>query len=233
MKNSQTQQRSGRHRVREKLQEMILNGKIPSGTRLRQQELAAKFGCALGVVREALLELSGVGLVEVVDNSGAFVPELSVKTVLEAYDVREALEGIAARLCCDHASRQDLRELSKLAERQYELNLQSEQKKQNIESQLNAMDRQLHCRMLEISNNKMIQQVALRYHVLDAIWAPNDRGCKAVHDEHMAIIQAIEDNQPDLAERLTRQHIHAGKQGLERSISSGKIKLAWANTAIA
>ena len=233
MKNLQSEQRSGRHRVREKLQEMILNGKFPSGTRLRQQELATKFNCALGVVREALLELSGLGLVEVVDNSGAFVPELSVKTVLEAYDLREALEGIAARLCCDHASRQDLRELSQLAKRQFELNLRAEQKKQDIASQLNAIDRQLHSRLLEISNNKMIQQVALRYHVLDAIWAPNDRGCKAVHDEHLAIIKAIEDNLPELAERLARQHIHAGKQSLERSIASGRIKLAWASTAIA
>ncbi len=230
MKNSKERQRSGRHRVREQLQEMILNGKILSGERLRQQELAARFGCALGVVREALLELSGLGLVEVVDNSGAFVRELNNQTILEAYDVREALEGIAARLCCDRASRQDLRELSQLAQRQYELYVQSERKKHNIENQLNAMDRRLHSRVLEISNNKMIQQVALRYHVLDAIWAPNDRGCKAVYDEHLAIIQAIEDNQPELAEQLTRQHIHRGKQSLERSIASGKIRLAWANT---
>jgi DNA-binding GntR family transcriptional regulator len=165
--------------------------------------------------------------VEVVDNSGAFVPELSLKTVLDAYDLREALEGVAVRLCCDCAGRQDIRELKLLAQRFYESEVQSKQKKQNVDNQLNALDRQLHARFLEISQNKMIQQVAYRYHILDAIWAPNDRGIQMVHDEHMAIIQAISDNQPELAERLTRQHIHAGKQSLEQQISSGNFKLAW------
>src|SRR5437667_6189130 len=94
-----------RHQVRDTLQRMILAGERPPGTKLVQQQLARSFGVAQGVVREALLELQAFGLVESIDNRGVYVSELSVKRLLDSFDVREIHEGLAARLCCEHLNR--------------------------------------------------------------------------------------------------------------------------------
>ena len=109
--------RVSRHRVKEGLREMILSGKYPPGAKLPQVQLARQFGVAQGVIRESLLELKACGLVEVVDHVGVFVSNLDARKLLEAYEIREMLEGLAARLCCQRASREDLGELEAVAKR--------------------------------------------------------------------------------------------------------------------
>src|SRR5690349_9656233 len=107
--------RVGRHRVRDVLEGQILTGQLAPGTKLRQHELARDLGAAVPVIREALLELRSLGLVEIVDNHGAFVSKLTAQRLIESFDIREALEGIAARRCCERITRLQVRELEELA----------------------------------------------------------------------------------------------------------------------
>ena len=109
-----------RHRVRQGIQKMIMQGQCQPGEKLTQQKLAQKFQVGQGVVREALLELQMSGLVKTFDNRGVFVSELSTNTLLEAYHVREMHEGLAVRLCCEHMTRSEVRKLRGLAENIYE-----------------------------------------------------------------------------------------------------------------
>src|SRR3954451_6075161 len=102
---------TARHRVREDVRRLILSGELRPGERLTQQQLAKRFGVAQSVVRESLLELQFSGLVETVDNLGIFVSDLDATSLLQAYQVREVLEGLAARQCCERASRADIKEL--------------------------------------------------------------------------------------------------------------------------
>src|SRR5215472_7115983 len=95
---------SARGRVREDVRRLILSGELKPGTRLTQQHLAKRFGVAQSVVRESLLELQASGLVRSVDNLGIFVSDLDTHSLIHAYYVREMLEGLAARLCCERAS---------------------------------------------------------------------------------------------------------------------------------
>src|SRR5690348_11400313 len=92
--------RVARHHVREEIQRRILSGETRAGERLSQQSLARELGVAQGTVRESLFELQWLGLVESVDHLGVFVGDLDVARILQAYQVREFLEGLAARLCC-------------------------------------------------------------------------------------------------------------------------------------
>ena len=62
-----------RHEVRDEIQRRILSGENKPGERLSQQSLARELGVAQGTVREALLELQWLGLVESVDHLGVFV----------------------------------------------------------------------------------------------------------------------------------------------------------------
>src|SRR5688572_31394801 len=108
--SSPPQSTTARSRVREDVRRLILSGELRPGTRLTQQQLAKRFGVAQSVIRESLLELQFSGLVRSVDNLGIFVSDLDVDRLLEGYEVREVLEGLAARLCCERASRADVRE---------------------------------------------------------------------------------------------------------------------------
>src|SRR2546423_14796308 len=135
-------QRVTRHRVRDSIQQMILSGERHPGSKLRQQELAELFGVAQGVVREALLELQAYGLVETIDNRGIFVSRLDKEKLLEAFDVRAVHEGLAARLCCDHANRAELRPLADLAESIFQL------ARERRLDEMGSGDRDFHTRLI-------------------------------------------------------------------------------------
>ncbi len=117
-------QTTARGRVREDLRRMILSGEFKPGTRLTQQNLAKRFGVAQSVVRESLLELQFLrNLLNPVDNLYIFVSDLDINRLLQAYEVREMLEGLAARRCCELASRADIRTLMDMAELIYQLSI--------------------------------------------------------------------------------------------------------------
>ena len=93
------------------IQARVLSGEIATGTRLRQQTLAAEFGVSRTPVREALRKLQAGGLVEVQPRRGALVRRPSARDVREAYEVRAELEGLAAGLAASRIRDGELRRL--------------------------------------------------------------------------------------------------------------------------
>src|SRR6202165_4723685 len=79
------------------LRDGILTGRYAPGTRLVQEDLAVAFGISRIPLREALRRLEGEGLVVISPNRGAIVRPLSPKDVVDLYDLRLALEGLALR----------------------------------------------------------------------------------------------------------------------------------------
>lgn len=80
------------------LQARVLSGEIPSGARLRQEEIAREFGVSRTPVREALRQLQALGIAQVEHNRGAVVRAPTPRELREAYEVRAELEGLAAEL---------------------------------------------------------------------------------------------------------------------------------------
>jgi DNA-binding GntR family transcriptional regulator len=80
------------------LREAILDGRLPSGTALRQQELADLFGVSRMPVREALRQLEAQSLLNVVQHKGAVVAPLITHNAIETYALRSVLETFALRL---------------------------------------------------------------------------------------------------------------------------------------
>lgn len=80
------------------LQQRVLSGDLPSGTRLRQSALAAEFGVSRTPIREALRKLQAGGFVELQPHRGALVRGLSAREIRDAYEVRAELEALAADL---------------------------------------------------------------------------------------------------------------------------------------
>ena len=215
-----TSRTTARQRVRRELRRQILAGKLRPGERLAQQHLARQFGVAQSVVRESLLELQFSGLVQLVDNLGIFVGDLNSDTLLQAYEVREMLEGLAARGCCDRASRVDLRELTEMAEEIHRLGVAGR------DAQRGTLDRRFHLRMIEISRNEVLVRLIGACHAL-GMTVQASRPHSVIRREHLGIIAAIEAGYPETAEQLAREHVAGARAALRRQIEQGTFTPQW------
>ncbi len=98
-------------RVREQLQDAILEGVLKPGERLRAEALAQRYGTSRTPVREALLQLEAQGLVEVEPNRGAVVRAFDRADLLDLYEVRALLEPAAAARAARRIDAQDIARL--------------------------------------------------------------------------------------------------------------------------
>lgn len=209
-----------RHYVREEIQRRILSGESRPGERVAQQSLAKELGVGQGTVREALVELQWLGLVDSVDRLGVFVGSLDAARLCEAYEVRECLEGLAARRACGHASPTDSAILRNIAD--HILTLSNENKVE----EMGAADREFHLQIVSLSHNKILVRLAESYRALGmAVRASRDP--KTVHMEHLQIVDAIERNLPEEAERLARKHVEEALRMIEQLAAAKEFVPNW------
>jgi GntR family transcriptional regulator, trigonelline degradation regulator len=100
-----------RTHVEDALREAIVDGKLPPGRRLPERELSETLGVSRSLIREALRQLEADGLIDLVPNKGPVVRDVSISEARDLYAIRAALEGVAARLFCEHADEQGIAEL--------------------------------------------------------------------------------------------------------------------------
>jgi DNA-binding GntR family transcriptional regulator len=209
-----------RRHVREEIQRRILSGECQAGERLAQQSLAKELGVGQGTIRESLLELEWLGLVESVDRLGVFVGKLDTAHLTEAYEVREYLEGLAARRACAHASHSDLAALEEMAERIWALSNEGKV------DEMGAMDRAFHLQIMSLSRNRILLRLAAGYRVL-GMAVRTAREPRKVHEEHTGIVDAIKRNLPDEAEKLARQHVEETRRTIALQAESDDYEPVW------
>jgi len=220
MRDRTTQSPPLRRHVRDEIQRRILSGESLPGERLPQQSLARKLGVGQGTVRESLLELEWLGLVDSIDGLGIFVGTLDASRLIDAYEVREYLEGLAARRACGRVSKSDITALRNIASEILALSSQGK-----VE-EMGAADRAFHLQIVNLSRNKMLMRLAEGYHVLGmAVRASRDP--KVVHEEHFGIVEAIDQNLPDEAEKLARQHVAEARCMIEQLNEKNRFTPNW------
>lgn len=101
----------------EALREAIVDGVYAPGQRLRQQELAAKYGCSVIPVREALHQLAAEGFVVLDPQRGARVATFNGRMLEEIFEVRIALERIAVRRAAEQMTPQVAERTRQILER--------------------------------------------------------------------------------------------------------------------
>ena len=212
--------RVARHHVREEIQRRILSGETRPGERLSQQSLARELGVAQGTVRESLFELQWLGLVESVDRLGVFVGKLDVERICQAYQVRAVLEGLAARLSCNNAGRADIATLRNMAEDVYKL------AKKEKEEDRGRLDREFHFHLTKLSRNDILIRLAESYRVL-GMTVRASREQQRIYEEHLAIVDAIEHNRAEDAERLARLHVTEAANRIETEARQGNFVPRW------
>lgn len=195
----------------------IVEGIIPAGSKLSETELSTKYDVSRAVIREAINRLTACHLVERKANVGARVVELTPQGLIELYQVREALEGMAARLAALHMSDTEISALQTL------LNNHFDEVKNGESYYQEAGDVDFHYRIVQGSKNKHLIAVLIdgiyhlvrMYRVQFGMTGPR---VTTAFDEHRHIVKAIANRDGELAEILMRRHILYSKNSIERKL---------------
>ena len=91
-----------------RIQAAIVQGEIPPGSKISEPELARTYGISRGPLREAIHRLEGQKLLVRVPHVGARVVSLSHAELIELYEIRESLEGMACRLAAERMSQAEI-----------------------------------------------------------------------------------------------------------------------------
>jgi len=185
------------------LLDAIEGGALPAGTRLREAELAERFGISRTPVREALKRLETQGLVLHEPHHGAVVARLDYGQMIELYHMREVLDGTAAGLAATHATLAEVELLREMVDRDRGL--------QDDPRPLAAANRAFHRQIGLSARNRFLSATLDNMRVSLALLAGTTlgvegRGAQSV-EEHAAIVAAIEARDPDAAEAAARRHI--------------------------
>ncbi|CDZ56956.1 GntR family transcriptional regulator [Neorhizobium galegae] len=109
--NVQLKGKQGKPSVRDAIEQDIVTGFYSPGDRLDEAGLAARHQVSRTPVREALIQLSTMGLVKMVPNRGAFVTQLTITELVEMFEVMGELEAMCARLAARRIRPEQLKRL--------------------------------------------------------------------------------------------------------------------------
>ena len=200
-----------------------------AGQRLVTEQIAQRFGVTHTPIREALIELAGIGIVDLFPNRGAIVRPVTARDVREICHVRRILECAATRSAC---GRIDLPELHRLAEGIRALMAIPAPKESAFIQQARVLDSRLHDLIADSCGNAYLANELSRLKTLfrafrDVAWqhdqARNDyhRIAEEGH-EHLAIVEALLDGNGKSAAKAMASHIRSGVRYWSRSMPADK-----------
>ena len=95
------------HKLRDEIENGIVTGEFEPGERLDEVQLATRFGVSRTPIREALMQLSAIGLIEIRPRRGAVVTDPAPQRVFEMFEVMAELEGMAGALAARRHTDED------------------------------------------------------------------------------------------------------------------------------
>lgn len=199
------------------LRDAILDGEYESGAPLFEVHLATKMGMSRTPVREALKVLARDGLVEVVPSRGYIVPRRSMHDLRELFELRESLEGMAARYAALRATPDEVGELEALCARYADEQDWVQWARVGTAFHTVLLTAARNERLLGILDSLRGQIVHSRRSVLQS---DSNRRDAAIR-EHRAILEAVKARDPEAAEAAAREHVRLSYQATVLSFQHG------------
>lgn len=132
------------------------------------------------------MELQFCGLVEAVENLGMFGSDVGPGKLLEAYEIRELFEGLAARRCYQFAFRADMGRLAELADRIFDLGRAGRRDEKDL------LDRRFRQFMIAICANTVLEGLTEGYRM--GAWRLGWTEISHKSEEHLGIVATSETN---------------------------------------
>ncbi|ETX10058.1 GntR family transcriptional regulator [Marinomonas ushuaiensis DSM 15871] len=203
----------------QQLTNAIVQGHIPQGSKISEPELAKQYGVSRGPLREAIVKLEGLGLVTRTANVGARVIQLNTQDMLDSFAMREALEGMAARLAATRMQTEEVNNLYALLDK-HQAYLDDNQDERYLQQGGND---DFHLRIIHASGNaKLIrlltEELYAVIHMYRRHTADQRSDPRQALREHRAILDAIANHEGDLAELLMRRHISRASHLLQQAM---------------
>ncbi|MEX5590555.1 MULTISPECIES: GntR family transcriptional regulator [Pseudomonas] len=206
--------------IEERLRSAIVDGRLPPGTALRQQEIAGLFGVSRMPVREALRQLEAQSLLQVVMHKGAVVAPLIGEDAVDTYALRVLLESEALRQSIPLLEADDIARA-----RGYIQELENETRHAEI-GRLNRLfhmtlyskaHNQKLLRMIEIELNE--EERFLRFHL-------SSMGLgKLTQDDHNALVNAASDKRVEEAVKVLEEHLNNGARAIRKYLDSQRLSM--------
>jgi DNA-binding GntR family transcriptional regulator len=197
----------------ESLRKLVLDGRYPPGSRLKEAELATLLGVSRTPVREALLQLEGEGLVQLIHNRGAIVRELTPADVHEILILRAMIEAFCASTAATNMDEAAIEELEAVQAELERVALRPD--RSGRAEALAALNADFHQVVIAGSGNARIPALLDKLVVIPTAWkigywdARREREAAVVY--HRAVIDAIRARDPLRADAVMKSHIYAAK----------------------
>ncbi len=204
----------------------IFQGKFRAGQRLVTDELARGFGVSHTPIREALITLAGIGVIDLLPNRGAAVRHVTVRDIREVCQVRRALECQAVRNACGKIPGPELQSLSADFARLAETPPRSRAK---AVERARRLDSDLHDLIAVRSGNALLARELNRLKLLfrafrDVAWEYHGhlhdyhRVVEEAH-EHHAIVEALRSLDRNAASQAMSLHVRSGMKYWSRAVA--------------
>ncbi len=194
-----------RELVLDAIRSAIMSGILQPRERLMEIQMAEELGVSRTPIREALRKLELEGFIVMVPRKGAYVADLSFKDIADVFEIRAALEGLAAGLAAERITEEELEDMERL------LVEKREAITQNDIGKLVEVDTKFHELMYKASRNERLSSIIsnLREQIqrfrLTSLSFPGRM--KESLDEHKKIVEAIQSRDSQIARHVAQEHI--------------------------
>lgn len=207
-------------KVFRQLERKILDGTLASGTALTETKLSEELGVSRTPVREALFQLEQEGLVSIVHNKSAVVVGVTEKDIEDIYTIRMQIEGLASKWAAERITVEEVSRLREIAE------LELFYAKRGDIAQSRNLDTSFHSILYTACGSTPLKNTLISFHnyigrAREASFGTGGRAEISAH-EHMGILEAVQNGDGELAERLTKEHIKNAKANLIESLRKGR-----------
>ncbi len=206
-----------RHAIVQSILTEVFEGRIHAGQHLVTEDLAKLFGVSHTPIREALIELAAIGMIDLLPNRGAIVRHVTVQEVLEISQVRGILECEATRSACGRCNPAELKSLRSELQQLID---QPARPANEFVAQARTIDTRLHDLVTASCGNRFLAREINRLKTLFRVFRDvsytqdgvrNDfQRLSAETHEHLAIVDALERGDVEAAVLSMQRHISSG-----------------------